>query len=186
MELTPTMNQPKLLTVCSIVTPMDVSCYVFRHFQHCFRMESARALIKHQQKELNAIPAMTLNFDQLWQQLAAPKKRAIGHGIAVGSLVRGAKKEKRKQRAHQPTADIRLDTITGYRRAITTVTSTWGNGERGPIAFCVKPGFVAEAYIKQFNTQHKGRSYILVSETESHMMNAEAATQVIGRTDHLG
>ena len=83
-------------------------------------------------------------------------------------------------KSHDPEHDVRLDAISGWRGALTSVTSTWSDGTRGPLGFCVKEGFLPQKYIEKVNQspQNIGRVYICVIQTDSHMMTSETTLEL--------
>ena len=104
---------------------------------------------------------MGLNFDQLWQQGYRPKKLHLG-----------------VKDPEYDGVDIRLDSILGWRTSLTFVSSTWSDGSPGPVAFNVKHGILLEKDIKKINRSQLGLVYIMVSNTESHFMNADTTLEL--------
>ena len=56
---------------------------------------------------------------------------------------------------------------------MTAISSTWGNGELGPLGICVATGQVRPSLITDINAAYHGHVFIFESGTESHFMNAE-------------
>ena len=116
----------------------------------------------------NVHPKMKLNFDQVWQQTYRPKKKASvavvkGHG---------------RVRKHQPQKDVRLDTILGFRKSLTMVTSTWSEDEPGPIAFCITSKLMKTSDISAFNAKHLGKAYIIEAPGDTHFMDASTTIEL--------
>lgn len=53
------------------------------------------------------------------------------------------------------------------------LTSTWSDGQPGPLAYCVPEGRLTHEKISSYNQAHKGTSMIVTSGTKSHFMSAE-------------
>ncbi len=67
----------------------------------------------------------------------------------------------------------RSENVGGGRFGITAVTSTWGNGETGPLGLCVSSGSLPQSFITTFNSDWYGSALIFESGTESHFMTAD-------------
>ena len=69
--------------------------------------------------------------------------------------------------------------LTGHvRRGITVLTTSWSDGSRGPLAFCVPDGKVSPEAQAAWNVAHKGKSYILTSGSGTHFMTADTLLQL--------
>lgn len=152
------------------------------------------------QREINGVPwALTLNFDQVWRSsFEAPRtvlhkrnrenrrKQDVSAEIRPGDIVgkrlqtvaaiakqsmqaRMGLTEKSKLRKTVPRSEF----VVGGRTPLTAVTSTWGNGEIGPLGVCVASGALPVAWIRELNALWRPHVFVFESGTESHFMNAD-------------
>ena len=68
--------------------------------------------------------------------------------------------------------------LINLRRGVTVLTTSWSDGTRGPLAFCVPDGKITPEEQRAWNVAHKGRSYVLTSGTRSHFMTADTLLQL--------
>lgn len=59
------------------------------------------------------------------------------------------------------------------------LTSSWSDGSRGPIAFCVPDGALKVEDVKAYNSRHQGESMIVLSGSHTHFMCADTLLQVL-------
>ena len=90
-----------------------------------------------------------------------------------GPVGQRAKKSKAPQ-----AADKKIHAIKHARRGITAVTSSFSDGSRGPIAFCVPEGRVTADEMKAFNLANVGEAFLFTSGSTSHFMTADTLHQV--------
>ena len=60
---------------------------------------------------------------------------------------------------------------------LTCITSTWANGEAGPMGLCISNGFISQADIIAINNKWPGQFFVMESGTESHFMTADTVVQ---------
>ena len=143
---------------------------------------------------------LVLNFDQLWKSSYEPPKRVLhkrkatqakqqgedwgevtpddllGKRLdAVLSLVEGEMTKRMGQTdkaSKLRKSAARSEFVEGGRKGITAVTSTWANGEMGPLGICTATGSLPLSFIRSINEAYRGHVFIFESGTESHFMNA--------------
>lgn len=153
------------------------------------------------QRVIGGVPfELVLNFDQLWRSGYEPppkvlhKRKAreadrqeeewgecrpsdlVGKRLqAVLSVVEGEMKKRMGQtnKSALRKGVPRTEFVQGGRAGVTAVTSTWANGEIGPLGVCVASGAVPLSFIQEVNKQWAGHIFLFESGTESHFMNAE-------------
>ena len=136
--------------------------------------------------------SMTLNFDQMWRAGYEPpskvlhKRRGKRHANddcelspedvvgkrleAVLQVVEG-EMQRRMGRANKSKVRktvARTDHVQGGRIGMTAISSTWGNGELGPLGICVATGQVRPSLITDINAAYHGHVFIFESGTESN------------------
>ncbi len=154
------------------------------------------------QRQINGAPwELVLNFDQLWRSAyEAPKKvlhkrqtkeagrqqenwREIRPSDLVGKRLRTVSSiaeqamQSRMGQTDRPSklrkTVARSEFVIGGRQGLTAVTSTWGNGEMGPLGICLTTGSVPQSTIRSLNEEWFPNVYLFESGTETHFMNAD-------------
>lgn len=59
------------------------------------------------------------------------------------------------------------------------LTSSWSDGSRGPLAFCVPEGAMPVNSVKEWNNNHIGESMIVTSQSSTHFMNSDTMLQIL-------
>ena len=72
------------------------------------------------------------------------------------------------------TVVSRLTTVRNSRVGVTVVTSSFANGDHGPLFINVSPGSISEAAIQRLNEEFAGCALIATSGTNTHFMNSES------------
>lgn len=68
----------------------------------------------------------------------------------------------------------RTDFVVGGRQGVTAVTSTWANGEIGPLGVCVRNGSLTPGEVEELNSSYHGQVFVFFSgNAESHFMSAD-------------
>lgn len=139
---------------------------------------------------------LVLNYDQMWRSAYEPPKFVMHKrdaklqgtmgevrpdylkGKRFNAVMEIVKSEMGKYLASGPRSEVRKtvprsENIAGGRFGITAITSTWGNGEAGPLGMCVSSGSLPQSFITSFNSEWYGCALIFESGTESHFMTAD-------------
>ena len=66
------------------------------------------------------------------------------------------------------------------------LTSSWSDGSRGPICFCIPEGALPAKAIREWNKQHIGLSYIVCSGTSSHFMQSDTLLEIFDQCYSAG
>ena len=59
------------------------------------------------------------------------------------------------------------------------LTSSWSDGSRGPIGFCLPEGSVPIDFVKSWNQSHIGESMVVLSQSSTHFMNSDTMIQIL-------
>ena len=70
---------------------------------------------------------------------------------------------------------MRLTHVGCWAQAL---TSSWADGSRGPICFCLPEGAIPAASMREWNAKHVGASYIISTETSSHFMHSNSLLEI--------
>ena len=148
-------------------------------------MQDSRKAFKLQRDMHDIIPEMACNFDQLYKPLFRPlksvwhrdddtspntdpkiefMKNLKGTRQEVFAMHSGLQKEFEHHSKIRKTTgrDPRLDMPENWRSAMTIVTFLWGNGEIGPLTFCIPDGFMRPTEIVEFNTRWRGQASLYI------------------------
>lgn len=64
--------------------------------------------------------------------------------------------------------------MVGGRQGVTAVTSTWANGEIGPLGVCVCNGSLTPGEVEELNSSYHGQVFVFFcGNAESHFMSAD-------------
>ena len=150
----------------------------------------SRERFAHRCAQNNVPLGLVLNFDHVWKSAYRPKKRALRkqrHLLGQPVQPRRTAAQRRatmtasathtvrssRRRGGRGTECTRVDAIRNWRKSMTVITSTWGNGTRGPLAFCCPDGMISREFRESFNAANQGTFYIMCSGTPSHFTNSE-------------
>ncbi|CAK8990409.1 unnamed protein product, partial [Durusdinium trenchii] len=160
-------------------------------------MEEMRKAHRMQRAMLGVDWRLVLNFDQLWKGSYDPAKRVLHklkHRNAVKDNLRPDDASKLKAIKEMVTAEAlqnmsypsgsrasklrkgvpRTDFVVGGRQGVTAVTSTWANGEIGPLGVCVRNGSLTPGEVEELNSSYHGQVFVFFSgNAESHFMSAD-------------
>ena len=81
----------------------------------------------------------------------------------------GLSQHRSKARKTTPRSEF----VIGARLGVTTVTSTWGNGEMGPLAICIPTGVLTQTFMRDLNLAFNAQVFIFESGTDTHFMNSD-------------
>lgn len=166
----------------------------------CAQMQEARH--QHRtQRSVNGVPwSMVLNYDQLWKCGHEPPSKVLHkctkkekkvcnkdvelrggdlagkHLDAIMEIVgedmtkrMGLSQHRSKARKTTPRSEF----VIGARLGVTAVTSTWGNGEMGPLAVCIPTGVLSQTFMRDLNLAFKAQVFVFESGTDTHFMNSD-------------
>lgn len=139
-------------------------------YNHC-DMVATRAKVEGLISKRGCHPALILNYDQLWRS-------CYQWGGRLLYKHRKNKGMRAKKKRAPKTMGKKHHAVKGARRGITAITSTWSDGSRGPIAFCIPEGRMKVEEICAFNSRYEGRAFVLTSGTGTHFTSAETMLTV--------
>ncbi|CAL1164996.1 unnamed protein product [Cladocopium goreaui] len=116
-------------------------------------------------------PYLVLNFDQVWRCAFSWSGRM--HWKPRENVGKRSKKVKTPK-----TLDKKRHAVRGARKSVTALTSSWADGSRGPICFCLPEGAIPAASMREWNAKHVGASYIISTETSSHFMHSNSLLEI--------
>lgn len=153
------------------------------------------------QRSVNGVPwSMVLNYDQVWKcgheppskvlHKSSKKEKAMSNkdievrggdlsGKRIEAIMEivgedmakrmGISQHRSKARKTTPRSEF----VIGARLGVTAVTSTWGNGEMGPLAICIPTGVLGQTFMRDLNQAFKAQVFIFESGTDTHFMNSD-------------
>ena len=76
------------------------------------------------------------------------------------------------------SATQKHEIVQYYRDSCTLVTSTWADGNKGPLIQVYLEGVVSQRLMKEINALYPGRHFVMSSESTTHFMNGESTIEM--------
>eukprot|EP00438_Fugacium_kawagutii_P027373 Skav208341 [mRNA] locus=scaffold4126:14098:16249:- [translate_table: standard] len=131
-----------------------------RNFRHA--RNRSRAAMRRTMEEFNIPPELVLNYDQSWVN----PYRAPSHTVM---------RSKTRRPKHTQT---RVANVIGARKGVSFCTSSFLNGDPGPLFVSVSEHSLPKNFVEEMNARGAGKWFIWVNDGATHFMNSETTVRM--------